>query len=160
MISIHSTLFGRQGLGGPPTKAILLWLGAYICNWLSGWLAIFLCLVVGFQTRFQRLVLPPLQLPCQKDQPGTDVLTHNCLPPLLSLCRYQFDRLPSPPGTPGLLHQNVCPAPGLLHNRKCPGGGSINYDVPGTGHLHQLAFKHKNVNTVIWAYNFSCLSAP
>ena len=25
-----------------------------------------------------------------------------------------------PPGTPGLLHRNVCPAPGLLHNRKCP----------------------------------------
>ena len=53
------------------------------------------------------------------------------------LCRYQFDRLPSPPGTPGLLHQNVCPAPGLLHNRKCPGAGPINDDVPGAGHLHQ-----------------------
>ena len=53
------------------------------------------------------------------------------------LCRYQFDRLSSPPGTPGLLHQNVCPAPGLLHNRKCPGAGPINDDVPGAGHLHQ-----------------------
>ena len=42
-----------------------------------------------------------------------------------------------PPGTPGLLHQNVCPAPGLLHNRKCPGAGPINDDVPGAGHLHQ-----------------------
>ena len=42
-----------------------------------------------------------------------------------------------PPGTPGLLHQNVCPAPGLLHNRKCPGAGPINNDVPGAGHLHQ-----------------------
>ena len=42
---------------------------------------------------------------------------------ITKLCRYQFDRLPSPPGTPGLLHQNVCPAPGLLHNRKCPGPG-------------------------------------
>ena len=49
-----------------------------------------------------------------------------------------------PPGTPGLLHRNVCPAPGLLHNRKCPGGGPINDDVPGVGHLHQLAFKHEN----------------
>ena len=51
---------------------------------------------------------------------------------------------PPPPGTPGLLHQNVCPAPGLLHNRKCPGAGPINDDVPGAGHLHQLAFKHEN----------------
>ena len=49
-----------------------------------------------------------------------------------------------PPGTPGLLHQKVCPAPGLLHNRKCPGGGSINDDVPEAGYLHQLAFKHEN----------------
>ena len=49
-----------------------------------------------------------------------------------------------PPGTPGLLHQNVCPAPGILHNRKCPGAGPINDDVPGAGHLHQLVFKHEN----------------
>ena len=34
----------------------------------------------------QCLVLPPLQLPCQKDQPGHSCLTHNCLPPLLALC--------------------------------------------------------------------------
>ena len=49
-----------------------------------------------------------------------------------------------PPGTPELLHQNVCPAPGLLHNRKCPEAGPINDDVPGAGHLHQLTFKHEN----------------
>ena len=35
-----------------------------------------------------------------------------------------------PPGTPGLLHRNVCPAPGLLHNRKCPGAGPINLRCP------------------------------
>ena len=34
----------------------------------------------------QCLVSPPLQLPCQKDQPGYRCLTHNCLPPLLALC--------------------------------------------------------------------------
>ena len=45
------------------------------------------------------------------------------------------------PGTPGLLHRNVCPAPGLLHNRKCPGAGPIKDDVPGAGHLYQLAFQ-------------------
>ena len=49
-----------------------------------------------------------------------------------------------PPGTPGLLQQNVCPAPGLLHNRKCPGAGPIKDDVPGAGHLYQLAFKHEH----------------
>ena len=49
-----------------------------------------------------------------------------------------------PPGTPGLLHRNVCPAPGLLHNRKCPGAGPIKDDVPGAGHLYQLAFKHEH----------------
>ena len=42
-----------------------------------------------------------------------------------------------PPGTPRLLHRNVCPAPGLMHNRKCPGVGPINDDVPEAGHLHQ-----------------------
>ena len=35
-------------------------------------------------------------------------------------------------------------ATGLSHNRKCWGGGPINDNVLGTGHLHQLAFKHKN----------------
>ena len=52
--------------------------------------------------------------------------------------------IPPPPGTPGLLHRNVCPAPGILHNRKCPGAGPMKDDVPGAGHLYQLAFKHEN----------------
>ena len=52
-----------------------------------------------------------------------------------------------PPGIPGLLHRNVCPAPGLFHNRKCPGLGPINDDVPGAGHLYQLAFKHEKLLT-------------
>ena len=47
-------------------------------------------------------------------------------------------------GTPGLLHQNMCPVPGLLHNRKCPGARPINDDVPGAKHLYQLAFKHES----------------
>ena len=63
------------------------------------------------------------------------------------LCRYQFDWLPSPLGTPTLLRQNVCPALGLLHNRKCPGVGPLNDDVPGAGHLHQLAYKHESLLT-------------
>ena len=28
-------LIGRQGQGGPPTKVMLLWLGSYICLYLS-----------------------------------------------------------------------------------------------------------------------------
>ena len=56
-----------------------------------------------------------------------------------------------PPGTQRLAHQNVCPAPGLLHNRNFPGAGPINDDVPGAGHLYQLAFKHESYHTVIWA---------
>ena len=77
-----------------------------------------------------------------KQNPGEANLTIDELRAML--CRYQFDQLPSPLGTPGLLHQNVCPAPGLLHYRKCPGAGSIKDDVPGAEHLHQLAFKHEN----------------
>ena len=53
-------------LVGPPTKAMLLWLGAYICNWLvgylAGYLAILLCLVVGFRPRFHSGHLAPSQL--------------------------------------------------------------------------------------------------
>ena len=34
-ISTLCEIIGRQGLEGPPTKAMLLWLGAYICIWLG-----------------------------------------------------------------------------------------------------------------------------
>ena len=40
-----------------------------------------------------------------------------------TLCRYQFDRLPSPPGTPGLLHRNVCPAQGFCTTENAWGLG-------------------------------------
>ena len=49
-----------------------------------------------------------------------------------------------PPGHPGVFAPKCVPSPGLLHNRKCPRGGPINDDVHRAGHLHQLAFKHKN----------------
>ena len=62
-------LIGRQGLEGPPTKEMLLWPGAYICTWLSGYLGIFLSRPRVPTSFSQCLVLPPLQLPCQKDQP-------------------------------------------------------------------------------------------
>ena len=39
--------------------------------------------------------------------------------------------LTSPPGTLGLLHQNVCPVPGLLQNVKYPVTEPINDNVHG-----------------------------
>ena len=65
-----------------------IYLSIYLFIYLSIYLSIYhlLCLVVGFRPRFQCLVLPPVQLPCQKINQGTDVLTRNCLPPLLALC--------------------------------------------------------------------------
>ena len=50
----------------------------------------------------------------------------------------------SPPPPPQAFALKCVPSPGLLHNRKCPGAGPINDDVPGAGHLQQLAFKHEN----------------
>ena len=70
---------------------MLLWLSAYICNWLaiwlSGYLGVFLCLVVGSRPRFHSVWSRPLcNCLVNKINQGTDVLTHNCLPPLLALC--------------------------------------------------------------------------
>ena len=82
-------MVGRPSISrqGPlPTKAMLVWLGTYICNWLAIWLAIFLCLVVGFLPRFHSVWSHPLcNCLVKKINQGTDVLTHNCLPPLLAL---------------------------------------------------------------------------
>ena len=61
-----------------------------------------------------------------------------------------------PPGSPGLLHRNVCPAPGLLQNRKCPGGGPKNDDVPGPGICINFLSNMKIVNTVICAEDSEC----
>ena len=47
---------------------MLLWLGAYICIWLSGYISMSRRRVpTSFSQCFVSL---PLQLPCQKDQPG------------------------------------------------------------------------------------------
>ena len=65
-----------------PTIAMIVWPGGYIYMFLSIYLSpylsiylpiylsIFLCLVVTFWPRFHTDCLLPLQLPCQKDQPG------------------------------------------------------------------------------------------
>ena len=49
-----------------------------------------------------------------------------------------------PPRHPGAFAPKCVPSPGLLHNRKCPGAGPMKDDVPGAGHLYQLAFKQDN----------------
>ena len=65
-----------------------------LTNWSAGprrlsnesiWL--YFCLVVGFRPRFHSVLSRPLcNCLVQKINQGTDVLTHNCLPPLLALC--------------------------------------------------------------------------
>ena len=40
-------VFGRQGLEGPQRKAMLLWLGVFLCNWLAGYLAIWVYFYVS-----------------------------------------------------------------------------------------------------------------
>ena len=62
----------------------------------------------------------------------------------LVLCRYQFDRLPSPPGHPRAFAPKCVPSPRAFALQKMPWVGPIKDDVPGAGHLHQLAFKHEN----------------
>ena len=47
-----------------------------------------------------------------------------------------------PPGHPGAFAPKCVPSPRAFAQQKMP--GSINDDVPGAGHLHQLAFKHEN----------------
>ena len=48
----------------------------------------------------------------------------------------------SPP--PGAFAPKCVPSPSAFAQQKMPGGGPIKDDVPGAGHLHQLAFKHEN----------------
>ena len=67
--------------------AMVVWLGTHISNWLAIWLATFPSLVVGFRPHFQSVWSRPLcNCFVKKINQGTDVLTHNCLPPLLALC--------------------------------------------------------------------------
>ena len=68
-----------------PTKAMQLWLGTYICNWLSGWLAIFLCLLVTFRPRFHSDYLAPSATALSKRLTMVQMFLLNCLPPPTSI---------------------------------------------------------------------------
>ena len=49
-----------------------------------------------------------------------------------------------PPGHSGAFAPKCVPSPWAFAQQTMPGVGPINDDVPGAGHLHQLAFKHEN----------------
>ena len=72
-----------------PTKAMLVWLGAHICNWLAIWLYFSVSSPSDFISTV--IISPPLQLPCQKGQPWyrcfhSTIL--NCLPPLICVLKH------------------------------------------------------------------------
>ena len=46
------------------------------------------------------------------------------------LCRYQFDRLPSPPGHPGAFARKCVPSPRAFAQQKMPGGWANKWQCP------------------------------
>ena len=48
------------------------------------------------------------------------------------------------PRAPRGFYTEMCAGPRAFVQQKMPGAGPINEDVPGVGHLHQLAFKHES----------------
>ena len=63
------------------------------------------------------------------------------------LCRYQFDRLPSPPGNPGAFAPKCVPSPRAFAQQKMPGGRANKWRCPW-GRAFASTY---SVNTVIWA---------
>ena len=51
---------------------------------------------------------------------------------------------PPPPRHPGAFAPKYVPRPGAFVQQKMPGAGPIKDDVPGAGHMYQLAFKHEH----------------
>ena len=76
-----------------PTKAMLVWLGTYIRNWLSIWLAIFLCLVVTFRPRFHSDHLTPSATALSKRFTMVQMFLLNCLPPPICVLKHVRTRL-------------------------------------------------------------------
>ena len=58
--------------------------------------------------------------------------------------RINFIGYHPPTGHPKAFALKCVPSPRAFAQQKVPGGGPINDDVPGAGHLHQLAFRHEN----------------
>ena len=52
-----------------------------------------------------------------------------------------------PPGHPGAFAPKCLPSPGAFAQQKMPGAGPIKDDVPGAGHLYQLAFQTRTLLT-------------
>ena len=76
-----------------PTKAMQVWLGTYMCNWLSGWLAIFLCLVVTFRPRFHSDYLALSATALSKRLTMVQMSLVNCLPPPICVLKHVRTRL-------------------------------------------------------------------
>ena len=49
-----------------------------------------------------------------------------------------------PPRHPRAFAPKCVPSPRAFAQQTMPGGRAMNDDVPGAGHLHQLALKHEN----------------
>ena len=72
---------GRQDLGGPPTKAMLLWLGSYICLYLYFYVS-----SQGSDVVFTVFGLAPSATALSKRSTRAQINILNYLPPLLALC--------------------------------------------------------------------------
>ena len=72
---------------------MLVWLGTYICNWLSIWLAIFLCLVVTFRPRFHSDYLTPSATALSKRLTMVQMFLLNCLPSRICVLKHVRTRL-------------------------------------------------------------------
>ena len=72
---------------------MLVWLGTYIYNWLSIWLAIFLCLVVTFRPRFHSDYLALSATALSKRSTMLQMFLLNCLPPLICVLKHIRTRL-------------------------------------------------------------------
>ena len=61
---------------------------------------------------------------------------------IVDLCRYHFDQSPFPSSWhPRAFAPKCMPSPRAFAQQKMPGSRA---DIPGAGHLYQLAFKHEN----------------
>ena len=77
-----------------PTKAMLVWLGTYICNWLSGWLYFYVSSSPSDLVSTV-IILPPLQLPCQKGYASLNS-KHQHAPGLTSGEFFKVVKFPAP----------------------------------------------------------------
>ena len=97
---------------------------------VAGFLCMFLPVYISMSRRrsptlFSVFGFAPSATALSKRSTRAQINILNCLPPLLALCRYQFDWLPSPPpppGHPGAFAPKCVPSPRAFAQQKMPGG--------------------------------------